>query len=276
MMPQLFLRSKPFTMSAVLFPGSETARLLAALRQTRPLVHCLTNEVVQEITANALLAAGASPAMVVAEEEAPYFAGIASALLINIGTPYPSRLRAMHTSVDAAIRTGRPWVLDPVAAGGIPWRDGVIRTFVEKKPSVIRGNASEILTLAGMKSGGRGVDSTDSSDAAAEAAASLARQTQGVVCVTGETDYVTDGTEMLSISGGTQMTTLVVGTGCSLSALVAAFCGASAQHLQATAAACALAKKAADTALPAAKGPGSFHSAYLDALYSLQPEDFLQ
>ena len=85
----------------------------------------------QEITANVLLAAGASPAMVVAEEEAGFFAGIAGGVLINIGTPYPSRLRAMHASADAARAAGRPWVLDPVAAGGIPWRDGIIREFVE-------------------------------------------------------------------------------------------------------------------------------------------------
>lgn len=154
--------------------GVDAARHLELLRTARPLVHCLTNEVVQEITANVLLAAGASPAMVVAEEEAGFFAGIAGGVLINIGTPYPSRLRAMHASADAARAAGRPWVLDPVAAGGIPWRDGIIREFVEKQPTVIRGNASEILALAGEKSGGKGVDSTDSSDAAVEGAMRLA------------------------------------------------------------------------------------------------------
>lgn len=157
-------------MTAPLLSGVDAARHLELLRTARPLVHCLTNEVVQEITANVLLAAGASPAMVVAEEEAGFFAGIAGGVLINIGTPYPSRLRAMHASADAARAAGRPWVLDPVAAGGIPWRDGIIREFVEKQPTVIRGNASEILALAGEKSGGKGVDSTDSSDAAVEGA----------------------------------------------------------------------------------------------------------
>ena len=138
-------------MTAPLLSGVDAARHLELLRTARPLVHCLTNEVVQEITANVLLAAGASPAMVVAEEEAGFFAGIAGGVLINIGTPYPSRLRAMHASADAARAAGRPWVLDPVAAGGIPWRDGIIREFVEKQPTVIRGNASEILALAGEK-----------------------------------------------------------------------------------------------------------------------------
>lgn len=254
--------------------ASDISLSLSRLHQVRPLVHCLTNEVVQEITANVLLAAGASPAMVVAEEEAPFFAGIANGLLINIGTPYPSRLRAMHASADAARQAGRPWVLDPVAAGGIPWRDGVIQSFVEKSPDVIRGNASEILALAGWKSGGKGVDSTDSSNAAIEAAAELARRTGSVVAVTGETDFITDGTQTLSVKGGHPMATLVVGTGCSLSALVAAFCASNEHKLTAAASACALAKKAAETAVLTAKGPGSFHNAYLDALYLLQPSDF--
>ena len=261
-------------MTAPLLSGADAARHLELLRGARPLVHCLTNEVVQEITANVLLAAGASPAMVVAEEEAGFFAGIAGGVLINIGTPYPSRLRAMHASADAAHAAGRPWVLDPVAAGGIPWRDGIIREFVEKRPTVIRGNASEILALAGEKSGGKGVDSTDSSDAAVEAAVRLATQAGSIVVVTGETDYVTDGTQTLRVTGGDPMATLVVGTGCSLSALVAAFCAVSEDRLKASAAACALAKRAAEAARSSSSGPGSFHNAYLDALYRIQPVDF--
>lgn len=158
--------------------SARLADALSALRAARPLVHCLTNEVVQEITANVLLAAGASPAMVVAEEEAGTFARIAGGILVNMGTPFPERLRAMRKAVEGAREAGRPWVLDPVAAGGIPWRDGVIREFVELKPTVIRGNASEILALAGAGTGGKGVDSTaDSSDALEAARALAARRT---------------------------------------------------------------------------------------------------
>lgn len=261
-------------MTAPLLSGVDAARHLELLRTARPLVHCLTNEVVQEITANVLLAAGASPAMVVAEEEAGFFAGIAGGVLINIGTPYPSRLRAMHASADAARAAGRPWVLDPVAAGGIPWRDGIIREFVEKQPTVIRGNASEILALTGEKSGGKGVDSTDSSDAAVEGAMRLAGSSGSIVVVTGETDYVTDGVRTLRVTGGDPMATLVVGTGCSLSALVAAFCAVSDDRLTASATACALAKKAAEAARRRSEGPGSFHNAYLDGLHLIKPADF--
>lgn len=256
--------------------GAAAAQMLRAMREKRPLVLCLTNEVVQEITANVLLAAGASPAMVVAEEEAAYFAAAADALLVNVGTPYPARLRAMHASAESAAANARPWVLDPVAAGGIPWRDGEIRKLLAKRPTVVRGNASEILALAGAGAGGKGVDSTDASSAAIVPAQHLAKASGAIVCVTGETDFITDGERTLSVSGGHVMTTLVVGTGCSLSALVAAFCAASNDRLEATAAACALAKRASERAYAVAPAPGSFHAAYLDALYLIEPESFLE
>lgn len=240
---------------------------LQRFRQARPLVHCLTNEVVQEVTANVLLAAGASPAMVVAREEASFFARIASALLVNIGTPYAARLRVMHDCVDAANERKKPWVLDPVAAGGIPWRDDVIRAFCQKGPTVIRGNASRVLALSGCESNGSGVDSHDSSEQAIEPAKALALRYQTVVHVTGATDYITDGKRVIAVSGGDPMATLVVGTGCSLSALVAAYCATRSTPLLGAAAAAYHAKRAADYAKTQAKGPGSFHNAYLDGLY---------
>ena len=238
------------------FPESEFSELLEKLRANRPLVHVLTNDVVQEITADVLLAAGASPAMVVAPEESGTFAGIADGLLINIGTPTTERIRAMNLAADAANEKQTPWVLDPVAAGGIPWRD-----------EVIRGNASEIRALAGFSSSGKGVDSCDSSDSALEAAQLLARTVPTVVHVTGETDYVTDGERKVSISGGHAMATLVVGTGCSLSALVAAFAAVTPDRVAAAAAASTLAKRAAEYAAKHAEAPGSFHVHYIDGLY---------
>ena len=246
------------------FPESEFLTLLKKLRAERPLVHVLTNDVVQEITADVLLAAGASPAMVVAPEEAGTFAGIANGLLINIGTPTAERIRAMRCAADAANEKSTPWVLDP---GGIPWRDDVIRSFVAKRPTVIRGNASEIRALAGFTSSGKGVDSCDTSDSALEAAELLARNTPTVVHVTGETDYVTDGERTVSVAGGHEMATLVVGTGCSLSALVAAFAAVTDDRVAAAAAASMLAKRAAEYASQHAKAPGSFHVHYIDGLY---------
>ena len=251
-----------------------TAAHLFHLRQTVPLVHCLTNQVVQEITANVLLSAGASPAMIIAKEEVSSFVRIASALLVNVGTLTLEQAEVMHLAVDAVNRAGVPWVLDPVAAGLIPWRDRMINGLLELKPTVIRGNASEIMALAGAGKGGKGVDSTDSSDAALSAAQNLAATRACIVCVTGETDYITDGRTTLYVTGGNRKATLVVGTGCSLSALVAAFIAKTEHPLEAAAAACALAKRAAEQAAGVSSGPGSFRTAYIDALQLLQAKDF--
>ncbi|MBT9623598.1 hydroxyethylthiazole kinase [Sutterella wadsworthensis] len=259
-------------MSVQTVSSTAVAHALTALRANRPLVHCLTNEVVQEITANVLLAAGASPAMVVAMEEAPVFTAISGALLINTGTPYPERVAVMKACAQAANDHGVPWVLDPVAAGATPWRTQAIRELLSLKPTILRGNASEILALAGSGKGGKGVDSTDDSRTALSAAQRLAEETGTVVCVTGPVDYATDGKRTLSIAGGNVMTTLVVGTGCSLSALCAAFAAVEKNPVNAAISACALAKYAAGTAAKHAKGPGSFHDEYLDALYLVQPE----
>lgn len=244
------------------------------VKQTAPLVHCMTNDVVQEITANVLLSIGASPAMVVAQEEAGHFAAIASALLINVGTPRSDLLNAMHLAIKSAVRHNVPWVLDPVAAGVIPWRDKMIQGLLALHPTAIRGNASEIRALAGVGKGGKGVDSTDASDTALEAAVSLALDYDTIVCVTGETDYATDGKEILSYTGGSVKATTVVGTGCSLSAMVAAFIAKTEHPLEAVISACALAKRAADQAEGVARGPGSFAVAYIDALNLIQAKDF--
>lgn len=255
-------------MTMEVFDRAEFARCRRAMRGVRPLVQCLTNDVVQEITANVLLAAGASPAMVVSPEESGDFARIAHAVLVNIGTPTPERIKGMRRAVEGAEAVGHPWVLDPVAAGILPWRDGVIRSFVERRPTVIRGNASEILALAGAGQGGCGVDSTDASDAAVETAKRFATETGSIVVVTGERDFVTDGTRTLVVEGGHPTATLVVGTGCSLSGLVAAYVGAMPEEpLNAAAAACFAAKRAAEAAARVAVRPGTFHTAYIDALF---------
>lgn len=235
----------------------------------RPLVHCMTNDVVQEITADVLLAAGASPAMVITREESADFCRLADALLINVGTLTPERFQAMVLAVQTAGQCNKPWVLDPVAAGPLPWRNARIEEFLTFRPSVIRANASEILALAGLSKGGHGVDSLDDSADAIEAACALAQQFECTVAVTGPTDFVTDGKRLYAIEGGHKMATLVVGTGCSLSALVAAFCAVLSDRTLATAAALQLAKKAQERARAASRGPGSFHPAYLDALYEL-------
>jgi len=245
---------------------------LARLRATNPLVHLLTNEVVQEVTANVLLAAGASPAMIVAEEEAAKFAAISGALLVNVGTLYPARLTVMKQAVAAANQAGVPWTLDPVAVGILDYRSQACREFLECKPAAIRGNASEILALAGFAGSGRGVDTTAASDSAVAAAEQLARSTGAIVAVTGETDFITDGTTTWATPWGHPVMTRVVGTGCALSALVAAFTAQAPNRLNAVAAACAVAGLCGERASARSQGPGSFKAAFLDALYLLTPE----
>jgi len=257
-------------------PLSIAAWELRRLRTSNPLVHLLTNEVVQEITANVLLAAGASPAMIVAEEEASHFAAIASALLINVGTLYPARETVMRQAVLAANAAGVPWTLDPVAAGALQYRSMFCTELLSLNPAAVRGNASEILALAGSSASVRGVDSTAGSNDALDAARQLARDTGAIVAVTGETDYITDGEQTWATPWGHPMMTRVVGTGCALSALVAAFTAQAPKRLDAVAAACALAGICGQRAQAASQGPGSFKSAFLDALYRLTPEELLE
>lgn len=236
------------------------------LRSTGPLVQCITNSVVTNITANVLLAVGAAPAMVDIVGEAGPFAGVANGLLCNTGTPLTEHRDAMREAAAAAGPAGTPWVLDPVAVGALPHRTKLALNLVDLRPTAIRGNPSEILALAGG-AGGRGVDSTDAPEAALDAARGLADRSGAIVAVSGETDLITDGHRVVRLTGGDPMLTRVIGTGCSLGALVAAFLGSKpegATPLAAVTAAHALMAVAGEQA--AGVGPGAFAVALLDAL----------
>ena len=250
-----------------LLNNAQIAQLSRLFRRHSPLVHCMTNDVVQTFTANVLLAVGASPAMVIDAEEAPQFAALADALLINVGTLTRPRAAAMRAAVDSANAAGKPWALDPVAVGALTLRSNFCRDLLALKPAAVRGNASEILALAGMSAGGRGVDATDSTAAALPAARALAQQLATVVAVTGEVDYITDGQRTLTAVGGSPLMTKAIGTGCSLSALVAGACALPGDRLLNVAATCGLVKYAGGTAAAGSRGPGSFVAAFLDSLY---------
>lgn len=239
---------------------------LADMRQQAPLVHCITNIVVTGFTANALLALGASPAMIIAEEEAGEFAAMAQALLINVGTLTQEVARAMRSAATSAGKAGKPWVLDPVAVGVLDFRTRFATELLGLHPTIIRGNASEILALSGAAGGGKGVDSTASSNSAIDAAQTLARQTGATVAVSGEIDYITDGQTLIEVAGGDVLMTRVTGTGCSLGATMAAFLGAGIAPLRAATAASAIYARAGEQARAASQGTGSFAVAFLDAL----------
>jgi hydroxyethylthiazole kinase len=243
---------------------------LSRLRAAAPLVHNITNQVVANVTANALLAIGASPAMVLAEEEVGEFTPKAAALVVNLGTLTAPQRAAMHVATEAAAKAGVPWILDPVAAGATAFRLDTARSLLGRGPSVVRGNASEILALAGEAAGGKGVDSAHRPEVARQAARHLARQSGAVVAVTGATDYVTDGTAMLAVANGHPMLTRVTGTGCTATALIGAFLGAGLDGMAAATAGLAVLGVAAEEAARKADGPGSFQVALLDGLYALE------
>ncbi|AGE85677.1 hydroxyethylthiazole kinase [Cronobacter sakazakii] len=255
-------------MSSDLLCGSHAAPVVTQLRRHAPLVHCITNDVVQNFTANVLLALGASPAMVVDTDEAAQFAAIADALLINLGTLTRPQQQAMRAAIDSACAAGKPWTLDPVAVGVLTLRTEFAQEILARRPAAIRANASEIRALAGESGGGRGVDATESAHHAREAARLLARRSGAVVAVTGEVDYITDGERTVAVEGGTAMLTRVVGTGCALSAVVAACCALPGDRLENVATACWLMKRAGEQALTISRGPGSFASALLDNLHA--------
>ncbi|MDK3255187.1 hydroxyethylthiazole kinase [Blastococcus capsensis] len=244
-----------------------------ALRENAPLVHCLTNTVVQTFTANALLAVGAAPAMVDAPQEAGDFAAVASALLINVGTVHERTAEAMRLAARSAGAAGTPWVLDPVAVGGLAYRTALAGELLELSPAVVRGNASEVMALAGAGAGGRGVDSTAGADDAVTAARELAARTGGVIAVSGEVDLLTDGARTVRVGGGSPLLTRTTGAGCALGALVAAYVAAVGDPLTGAVAAHAHVAVAAERAARTAAGPGTFAPAWLDALDAVGPDD---
>lgn len=248
------------------------------LRARSPLVHSLTNYVVMEVTANVLLAAGASPLMAHEPEELDDLLAIASALVLNIGTLDKNWIASMEKAGEAANRHGKPVVLDPVGAGASRLRTETSLRLLERvRPKVLRGNASEIMALAPEAAAARGfskgVDSTNASFEAAPAALFLAKKYGCVVSVSGAEDWITDGRTTLLVKGGTPLMTRVTGMGCSSTALTAACAAVACSPLIAAAAAMAMMAAASNRAAAAAGGPGSFLPAFLDALFTLKPAE---
>ena len=245
---------------------------LVQLRANAPLVQCITNYVAMNIAANVLLAAGASPAMLNAEEEAGEFAGIAGALTVNIGTLSPPWVAGIKAAIDGARSANKPWVLDPVAHFATAYRHQVALDLIAMTPAVIRGNASEILALAGSQSSGQGVDSGDPVEQAEAAARKIARACGSVVAVTGPVDFVTDGTRSVRIFGGSAFMPRVTALGCSLTALIGAFIADSVDEaFEATVAALATFAAAGELAERGVAGPASFEVRLVDTLYHLDP-----
>jgi hydroxyethylthiazole kinase len=247
---------------------------LQTIRDKAPVIHNITNYVVMNSTANALLALGASPVMAHAEEEMEEMVGIASALVINIGTLSTAWVRAMFRAAEAARKRRIPIVLDPVGAGATSYRTRTARELIRAfPPEIIRGNASEIMALLEADARTKGVDSTTSSDAAVEIGRRLHAQYGAAVCISGETDYTIGRTGVIRSKNGHVMMTRVTGLGCTATALCGAFAAVTPDPAVAAAEAMAVMGIAGEIGVTRSSGPGSLQLHFLDALFNLSADE---
>ena len=252
------------------------AENLSRVRERKPLIHNITNYVVMNYTANALLACGASPVMAHAAEEVEEMVSLAGALVLNIGTLTPAWIEAMLKAGKRANALGVPVILDPVGAGATRLRTDSARRLIESLSiQVIRGNASEILSLAGEQAASRtkGVDSVHTVDQVTDAAAVLAKELNTTLAITGAVDLITDGERVCRVMNGDAMMGRVTGTGCVATALIGAFLAADPNPTDAATTALAYFGLAGEKAAAKSAGPGSFQTALLDALYEMEEEE---
>jgi hydroxyethylthiazole kinase len=259
--------------------AQKAAENLRRVRERRPLVHNITNYVVMNYTANALLACGASPVMAHAAEEVEEMVSLAGALVLNIGTLSPSWIGAMLTAGKRANALHIPVILDPVGAGATRLRTDSARRLIEEVSiQVIRGNASEILSLAGETSASRtkGVDSVHTVGQVAETAGVLAKELRTTLAITGAVDLITDGERICRVMNGHEMMSRVTGTGCTATVIIGAFLAVCPDPLEAATTGLSYFGFAGEKAAAKALGPGSFQIALLDALYGMKEEDLRQ
>lgn len=257
-------------MSNISFKAAEN---LQKIRETKPLIHNITNFVVMNYTANVLLAMGASPVMAHAEEEVEDMVSYAGALVLNIGTLTDSWVASMILAGQKATALQKPIILDPVGSGATPFRTASAQTIINKtKIGVIRGNASEILSLGNQQSTPKGVDTIHSVQDASATASLLALELDTTLAITGPIDLVTDGSTVFNIANGHPLMPYVTGTGCSATATIGAFAAVDDNSLTATVTALAYFGLAGEMAGKSADGPGTFMIHLLDALYTMTPE----
>jgi hydroxyethylthiazole kinase len=251
------------------------ASALEELRSQVPLVQSLTNIVSANFLTNVVLASGATNAVIDNPHEAAGFAAVANAVLINLGTPTGEQADAFTLAAKGARDAGRPWVLDPVGVGGLPWRTGIAGELLAYRPTAIRGNPSEITALAGLGSTGRGVDSATDAAGTIPAARALLDVSEAVAA-SGPIDYVTGrmssgDSRTVRVVGGSNLLPKITATGCSLGALSAAYLAVAPDSFTGLVAAHTHFAVASELAARHASGPGTFAPAFLDALAAVDP-----
>ncbi|MEI6634687.1 MAG: hydroxyethylthiazole kinase [Chlamydiota bacterium] len=249
-----------------------TYELVCRIRKGSPLIHNITNFVAMNSSANILLAVGASPVMAHSRDEVGEMTSLADALVLNIGTLQKDWVGSMICAAQAANRKGIPVILDPVGAGATSLRSEAVRAIMsEASISVLRGNASEVFSLASDGAGTRGVDSSLPVSAdVIRAAGEMALKKNCIIVISGEKDFITDGRRTFRVENGRPIMARVTGLGCGLSAVTAAFCAvAGGELLHASTAAAALYGLCGEMAERVSARPGSFFVAFIDALYSV-------
>lgn len=243
---------------------------LQLVRKKSPLVHNITNYVAMNNSANALLAIGASPVMAHSVDEVADMVGIASSLVINIGTLDADWVDGMLIAGKAALAKKIPVIFDPVGAGATPYRSIICSKIIaECKPSVIRGNASEIIALSNANKKTKGVDSTISSDKALNSAKELALTWNTTVVISGDTDYITDGKRVETVKNGNPMMAKVTGMGCTASSMVGAFTAVNSNYVEASTHAMMIMGICGEIAARSSKGNGSLQVNFLDTLCAI-------
>jgi hydroxyethylthiazole kinase len=233
-----------------------SAAVLSRLRETSPRVHCITNTVAQNFTANVLLAIGAQPSMTVSPEEVAAFAGGAAALLINLGTFDRERAWSIGLAVTAAVTAGRPWVLDPVLIDRSPFRANLARDLMSRGPAALRLNTAEFEVLAGPP-------------ATLDRVKAFASDRATAVALSGATDLIADASRCVTLTNGHPLMAKITAMGCAASALVAACLAVEADRWQASLAAMTMFGIAGEQAGERSQGPGSFAVNFIDALHQL-------
>ena len=254
------------------------------VRATNPMAGSVTNTVTIDFVANAQLAVGGSAAMVYLPDEGECLVAAGGAVYLNMGTQFPIYTETIPRTAAAAFNAGKPWVIDPVGIGIGKQRTDLLLEVKQYKPTIIRGNASEIIALAGLwdlagtaedLSRARGVDSTDEVAAARDAAIALARYTGGAVAVSGEVDLVTNGEVVAYSHGGSSLMSKVTGFGCSQGGVLAVY-ACVADPFTAALAGVAHYNIAGRRAEELASAPASFKVAFIDELYKVSPEEIAE
>lgn len=247
--------------------------MIEQLRKERPLVVCITNDVVKPFTANSLLALGASPIMSGEKNEAADILKHAGALLLNIGTCTEEKIPLYEEMARCANEYNIPVVLDPVGCGASLFRKNLTDKLLRKYDiALVKGNAGEIHALSGREAASKGVDSIVEGNTL-----DIAKAAHGVlnvpVLATGETDAYADGTQKITLHNGHEYLEDITGSGCVLGAISAAFL-AMKNNADSIADAVSLYNIAAEKAARTAEGPGTFAVKLIDEIYKFKTDDY--